>query len=172
MSRSQTMYLDTRDLTRRLMLLNTKILPLKIKKGLAAAGNRLMMDTIVKEPTVPIKRPNYGVEWSGAIGTMSDRKPGELRASGALFVDGQKKRTSVHYGELATGKYQPTIYGGTPITPVTHEACIVFNAPYAAEQHNEWPDKTQPGAGRFYMSEKLYGSSAVYIALIARNIKL
>jgi len=160
-------------------LLNQKILPARIRAGLTAAGNRLMIDTVVGLPTTPIKRGGYGGVWGmnkyGAtyIKTSLDiRKAGELRASGALFVDGVKMRDTQHYGEFATGKYQPQAYGGTPIPPMSHEACVVFNAPYAAKQHERLPIKTEPTAGMHFMSEKIYGNANTYITLIVEAIRL
>lgn len=161
--RSKEMHLDMSQVMRNMTRLNVVVMPAKIKMGLTLAGNRFMMDCIVEPPTVPIKRPGY---------TEADREAGELRASGALFVDRIKKRTTVHYGELATGKYQPTSYGGTPILPMSHEACIVFNAPYAAKQHESFPTKTEPTAGRYFMSTKLYGNAIKYMGILARAIKL
>ena len=175
MLRSQKMHLDTRQVESRMRLLNMKIMPAKIRVGLTMAGNRLMIDVITQTPTAPIRRPGYGMWTPGRHGdsfAASDRKAGELRASGALFVDGIKKRTSIHYGELATGKYQPNVYGGTPIAPFSHEACVVFNAPYAAEQHQMWPRKTEQGAGMHFMSAKLFGNSVEYIAIITQAVKL
>ncbi len=166
--KSEIMNLDTREVQSRMALLNRTILPAKIKRGLTMGGNRLMIDVIIESPTAPIRRSDKFI--SGYLD--SDRKAGELRASGALFVDGTKKRTTVHYGEFATGIYQPNSYGGTPILPFSHEACVVFNAPYAAEQHNSWPKKTQGGAGMHFLSTKLYGNAVEYIAVIARVIKL
>jgi len=169
--KSQQMHLDMSEVTRNLTRLNVVIMPAKIRMGLTGAGNRFMVDAVVESPTTPIKRPGYG-GWSGGIWTASGRHAGELRASGALFVDGVKKRTTVHYGEMATGVYQPTVYGGTPILPMSHEACVVFNAPYAAEQELQWPEKTQEGAGMHFMSEKLYGNAPIYMGILARAIRL
>ncbi len=169
--KSEMMHLDTREVEARMALLNKVIMPAKIRRGLTMAGNRLMVDAVVKIPTVPIRRKPYG-GWAGAGWMASGRHAGELRASGALFVDGVKKRTTKHYGELATGVYQPATYGGTPIMPMSHEACVVFNAPYAAEQHNAWPEKTEPTAGRYYLSEKLYGKAVEYIGIIAEAVRL
>jgi len=169
--KSEIMHLDTRMVQSRMNDLNRRILPSKIRAGLAGAGNRLMIDVVIEEPTAPIRRPGYG-GWSGGIWLASGRHAGELRASGALFVDGVKKRTTVHYGEMATGRYQPHTYGGEPILKGSHEACVVFNAPYAAEQHEAWAKKTQPRAGMYYLSNKLYGNAVIYMGIIARAIKL
>ena len=167
--KSEIMHLDTREVERRMALLNRKIMPLNIRRGLTMAGNRLMIDVIVESPTAPIRRPGYGNVLSRVI---PERRAGELRASGALFVDGIKKRTTIHYGEFATGKYQPSSYGGTPILPFSHEACIVYNAPYTAEQHNSWPDKTQPGAGMYFLSTKLYSNAIEYMGIIVKEMRL
>lgn len=169
--RSEVMQLDMREVETRMQLLNEKILPGKIRKGLTMAGNKFMVDTVAGVPTVPIRREPYGA-WSGGVWRSSGRHAGELRASGALFVDGVKKRTTVHYGEMARGRYQPTEYGGTPIPPMSHEACVVFNAPYAATQHESFPSKTQKGAGMYFMSKKLYSNAVEYIAIVAESIRL
>ena len=146
--KSEMMHLDMSEVKARIALLNQTIMPAKVRRGLTMAGNRLMIDVVIEPPTAPIRRPGYGGTWSSKGWTASERRAGELRASGALFVDGVKKRTSGHYGEFATGKYQPIKYGGTPILPMSHEACVVFNAPYAAEQHEQWPKKTEPKGKR------------------------
>jgi len=164
MLRSKEMYLDMSQVQRRMNMLNHVILPTRIRAGLTAAGLKLMNDTVTGLPTMPIRRPGYPA--------LSMRQAGELRASGAVFVDGKKKGSSVKYGEMATGKYQPSTYGGTPILPMSHEACIVFNAPYAAEQHESWPSKTEPTAGMYYMSTKLYANGVEYIAIVAKAMRL
>ena len=169
--KSEMTHLDMSKVMRNMALLNRKILPMRIKRGLTAAGNRFMIDIVIESPTAPIKRPGY-FAWTGASAVAAERKAGELRASGALFVDGIKKRTAIHYGEFATGKYQPTSYGGTPILPMSHEACIVFNAPYAAIQHETFPTKTEPTAGMYFMSTKLYGNAIEYMGILARTIRL
>jgi len=167
--KNEVMHLDMREVEARMRLLNRVILPAKARRGLTMAGNRLMIDAVIASPTVPIRRSD---KYPFGYPPQTSRLAGELRASGALFVDGVKKRTSTHYGEFATGKYQPEHYGGTVIVPMSHEACVVFNAPYAAEQHNQWPTKTQPGAGMYFLSAKLYGNSVEYIAIVARAIQL
>jgi hypothetical protein len=144
--------------------LDKQIMPKRLKAGLAAAGHKLMVDTVEGLPTTPIKRPGYSPK--------DKRIPGELRASGATFVNGVRTSNSVVYGEGATGMYKPTIYGGEPITPGNYEACVVFNAPYAAIQHEQFPSKTQRGAGTHYLSEKLYGNAEEYIAIIASAARL
>jgi len=175
--KSGAIELDMSEVIRNMGILTNQIMPAKIRKGLMAAGNRLMIDAVTSTPTVPIKRPGYGGTWSegkgyGDVWTASERRAGELRASGALFVDGIKKRTTMHYGEFATGKYQPEFYGGTPIPKNSHEACIVFNAPYAAEQHEEWPNKTEPTAGTNYLGGKLSENAMKYIRMVVDEIQL
>jgi len=179
MLRNREMVLDMSEVKRRMADLNLRILPGRIRRGLTIAGNRLMVATVVEEPTAPIKRGGYGGSWGTSEygptftrNSFDNRVAGELRASGALFVDGVKKRTTVRRGEFATGRYQPFAYGGAPILPGSHEACIVFNAPYAAEQHEQWPSKTEPGAGMRYLSTKLYGHAIEYIGIVAEAVRL
>ncbi len=163
MPSSKVMHLDASRAMRRLGLFNKRILPGKIRRGLTAAGTKFMTDVVISDPTTPIRRPGYA---------DLQRKAGELRASGALFVDGVKKGSTVKYGEKATGRYQPDKYGGLPIAPGSHEACLVFNAPYAATQHELFPAKTEPTAGKYYMSKKLYGNGVEYISIVAQAVRL
>jgi len=163
--KNQPMYLDMSAALRNLSYLERVHMPVKIKMGLRLAGMKLMQDTVTGLPTMPIRRAKQ-TETSPYGG---ERIPGGLRGSGALFVDGVKKATSVTHG---IALYQPAAYGGTPILPMSHEACVVFNAPYALEQHEEWPSKTEPTAGMHYMSIKLYGNAVEYIAIVARALKL
>lgn len=156
--------LDASEVVRRMNELNMVILPAKIRKGLELAGKKLMTDTVTGLPTTPIRRPGYPV--------TDGRQAGELRASGAVFVDGAKKADSTAYGETATGKYQPEVYGGTPLSRFSHEACVVFNAPYAATQHESFPRKTEPGAGTGYMGDKIRGNAAEYITIIVEAVRL
>ncbi len=169
--KSIIMELDTSEVTHNMDRLNNEIMPSKIREGLKLAGLRFMSDTVVGLPTMPIKRPGYPVVTS-AGGYVSRRVAGELRASGALFVDGTKKGTSRRYREKATGKYQPIDYGGTRIPRNSHEACLVFNAPYAARQHESFPTKTEPSAGMHFMATKLYDNGVEYIRMVAEAIKL
>ncbi len=161
--------LDMSEVERNMRRLNKRILPTKIRWGLTLAGSKLMTDVIVVEPTAPIRRSE---EWPMGYPPGSERLAGELRASGALFVDGVKKGDTVKRGEKATGRYQPLKYGGTRIPLMSHEACVVFNAPYAVEQHEAWPDKTEPGAGQHYLSKKLYGNAVEYIGIVAEVVRL
>ncbi len=163
MPKSKQFVLDMSQVRRRMVLLNRRIMPAKARKGLTEAGTRFMMDTVFVLPSTPIKRPDY---------VSTTRMAGELRASGALFVDGVKKGTTRKLGESAKGVYQPDKYGGIRIVPMSHEACVVFNAPYATTQHESFPNKSQPGAGTGYMREKLYGNGKTYIAIVARAVRL
>ncbi len=165
--KSKVMHLDMSKVRARMQLLNRRILPGKIRRGLTIAGTRFMTDTVTGLPSTPIRRSK-----DGNPPYRGSRKAGELRASGALFVDGVKKGDTIEFGEEATGKYQPGEYGGTPLVPTSHEACVVFNAPYAARQHEVFPNKTQEGAGIHFMSKKLYGNGVEYIAVVARSIRL
>ena len=162
--KSAEFVLDMSAVKRNMAMLNGAVLPAKIRGGLAMAGKALMNDAIETGYTTPIKRPGYGVG--------SNRLPGELRASGAVFVNHTKTANSKLAGEGATGKYQAQAYGGLPIGIGDYQACVVFNAPYAAIQHEAFPNKTEPTAGRFYLSSKLYGNSVKYIGIVARAIKL
>lgn len=155
--------LDVSEVKARMRLLNRRVLPRKIRRGLELAGTKFMHDVVIEQPTTPIHRPDYA---------SLSRKAGELRASGALFVGEVKKGNTQKMGEEATGRYQPQKYGGTRIRRGVYQACVVFNAPYAAIQHESFPDKTQPGAGMDYLRSKLYGNAREYIAIIARAVRL
>jgi len=159
------MSLDMSEVNHNLSRLNSTVMPTRIRAGLRLAGMKFMQDTVMGMPTMPIRRAK-GAEVTPYGG---ERLPGGLRGSGALFVDGVKKATSITHG---IPQFQPTAYGGTPIRLMRHEACVVFNAPYAAEQHEQWPYKTEHTAGMHYMSIKLYGNATEYVAIVARTVKL
>lgn len=165
MLRDLEMSLDISEVVSGMEKLNGVVMPAKIKAGLAAAGKQLMEDSVTGLPAMPIHRPEYS--------NVERRKAGELRASGAVFVDGKKTVGSggVDTGH-ATGRYQPTVYGGTPIPAMSHEACVVFNAPYASIQHEKFPVKTEPTAGRYFMSMKLFGNSVKYFTIVSEAIRL
>ncbi len=167
---SGAIVLDMSEVVRNMGRLTNQIMPAKIKKGLEKAGVALMVDAITVIDTVPIRR---GKDGKPAYPPEEGRKAGELRASGAVFVDGRKiNKTSVSYGEGAIGIYQPELYGGTPIPRNSHEACVVFNAPYAATQHETFPDKTEPTAGTDYLGGKLSENAMKYIKIVVDGIKL
>ncbi len=158
------MTLDMSEITKGMKKLDV-LMSMRLTKGLTKAGKKLLSDTGTGISTVPIKRPGYGV--------LTTRQAGELRASGAVFVDGVKKAGAEGLNtEHATGRYQPQYYGGTPIFIWNREACIVFNAPYAAKQHEKFPVKTEPTAGRYYLSRKLYGNGVEYMEIVAEELKL
>ena len=161
---SGAIVLDMSEVIRNMGILTNQILPAKMRRGLEKAGVALMVDAITVIHTVPIRRPDY---------EDPNRNAGELRASGAVFVDGKKSsKTSASYGEGAQGIYQPDAYGGAPILKNSHEACIVFNAPYAAEQHEVWPMKTEKTAGTDYLGGKLAENAIKYIRIVVDEVKL
>jgi len=162
--RSGAIKLDMSEVIRNMGILTNQIMPAKMRRGLEKAGVALMVDAITVIHTVPIRRPDY---------EDPNRNAGELRASGAVFVDGKKSsKTSASYGEGAQGIYQPDAYGGAPILKNSHEACIVFNTPYAAEQHEVWPMKTEKTAGTDYLGGKLAENAIKYIRIVVDEVKL
>ena len=161
----------------RTRMLNTVVMPARTRAGLGAAGVKWLFDAIYEPPTVPIHRNirfgEYGPAMSAGYGGNDTREPGELRASGAVFVNHAKVKSAMGMStEMASGKYQPATYGGTPILPLVPQACVVFNAPYAAEQHEAWEQKTNPGSGMHYLSLKLYAHGVEYMAIIAQAVRL
>ena len=168
--KSMVIRFDMSEVLRNMGILTNQIMPAKIKKGLERAGVALMVDAVTDRYTVPIRR---GKDGEPAYPPEDDREAGELRASGAVFVDGKKaKAMPREYWENATGMYQPEVYGGASIKQNNHEACIVFNAPYAAEQHEEWPTKTEPTAGTKYLGGKLSENAIKYIKIVASEMRL
>jgi len=113
-------------------------------KGLAAAGEMLMIDAITVEPKCP-------VDTTSLIGSAS------------VFVEGEKKADSPFGVPGTASRYDPSkvyvdykaVEGEDTFAPDILEAVVVFNAPYAAKQHEEWPDKFEPGCGIHFMSTKI-----------------
>ena len=150
MPKPLTMTLDTHDFDRKFGILMKKVMPAKMRKGLAKAGTALMEDTIMDLPSTPLLTS-------------------ALRGSGAVFVDMVKKDDSSRH------KFQ----GAADFQPLSAEegnkgmvADIVFNAPYAAKQHEEFPTKSYPGAGMKYMETKMVGGAFKYMEIIATEVKL
>jgi len=174
---SNTMYLDDVAMRGRVRLLEHVVMPAKVRAGLGAAGTRWLSDCIMEPPTAPIHRTltrsEYGMGIVAGYGGTDTREPGELRASGAVFVNRAKVKSALGMStEMATGKYQPGTYGGTPIIPFIQQACVVFNAPYAMEQHEFWDEKTNPGSGKYYLSTKLYAHGIEYMGIVVQAARL
>ncbi len=163
-SRMGGFVLDTSGVLNGFVVLDKAML-LRVNNGLRLAGLKFMNDTVIGLPTVPIRRPT----WREPVPYGGRRTPGGLRGSGTTFVGKVKAGTTDKYG---TPEFQTNIYGGTPIMPLNPQACIVFNAPYAARQHEAFALKTEPTAGMYFMSTKLYGNGHQYMAIIARAIRL
>ena len=153
-----TIDLDSTEFMSKFHLFAFEMIPDRIKKGLAKAGEALMVDTIQEIPLTPILTS-------------------ALISSGAVFVDMKKVADSSKWAwrsgkSLATARVTSEDY-----QPDTAEAQnkgmvadIVFNAPYAAVQHESFPTKSYPGAGIKYMEKKLVGNADRYMSIIAAEM--
>ena len=120
------------------------------KEGVGEACEMLLNDTVVELPTAPV-RMTY------------------LRGSASVFVNGRFRRQSSH----GIARYLTR----TSSTKAQHNQIIgetVFNAPYSARWHENWPPSGRfrdPSAGIKYMERKLYGNAHKYFAHIAYKVK-
>lgn len=143
-------YMDTSEFEQLFGVKLTKDLGEKIVRGLGKAGKALMDDTVDDLPTTPILTS-------------------ALRASGAVFVDGKKVADSSQRNVGGAKDFQAV---NAEPTATSQTADIVFNAPYAAKQHEEFPVKSEPTAGMKFMEKKLVGNALKYFGIVADEVKL
>lgn len=145
-----SVYMDAEEFKWRFGVELTRDLGEKIKRGLAKAGVALMEDTVEELPTTPILTS-------------------ALRGSGAVFVAGEKVGDSSRHRVGQAVDYQ-----ANTAEPTATDTCadIVFNAPYAAKQHEEFPRKSEPTAGMKYMERKMVGGGMRYFGIVADEVKL
>ena len=116
--------------------------------GVAAALKQFMGDIVKEMPTVPILTS-------------------ALRGSITYFVDNVLKGDSTAYG-------LPTFQERTSTDKMEGKGVLGVlgvNAPYATIQHEDFPHKSAPGAGRFYVLRKLIRSARHYVDIIVRTTK-
>ena len=150
MRRPLKMVMDTSQFEARFGVLMSAVMPAKIRKGLAKAGTEWMEDTVMDIPSTPLLTS-------------------ALRSSGAVFVNRVKKDSSARHRFTGAIDFQPAMaeQGNKGFV-----ADVVFNAPYAAEQHESWPSKSYPGAGMKYMEIKMINNSFKYMGIVAKEMKL
>lgn len=132
----------------------------RAKKGLTRAGELLMQDSILVEPKAP-------VDTTSLIGSASVFVEGEKVADSVYGVPGTESR----YDQRQYVNYQAT-EGEDTFLPNTYQADVVFNAPYAAIQHEQYPKKWEPGAGVHYISSKIGMFITRYLDAIYAKINM
>ena len=132
-----------RMMTSRLEQLRLKETPRRARVGLTLAGEMLMQDSILVEPKAP-------VDTTSLIGSASVFVEGEKVADSAYGVPG----TTSRYDQREYVDYR-AVEGEDTFLPDTYQADVVFNAPYAAVQHEQYPKKAEPGTGMHYISTKI-----------------
>jgi hypothetical protein len=140
---NQNPIFSRRMMTQRLEQLRLRETPRRAKAGLREAGWLLLVDSVTLEPKAP-------VDTTSLIGSAS------------VFVDGDRVRDSPYGVPGTESRYDQRVFqnyraydGEEHFVPNTHIAEVVFNAPYAAEQHEKWPNKFESGAGMHYISTKI-----------------
>lgn len=120
------------------------------RDGVASACTELLDDTVQDVPTAPV------------LNTY-------LRGSASVFVNGILRAVSKH----GIPRYLATTSSTrAPAFSIVGET--VFNAPYSAQWHENWPPRgrfSDPTAGIHYLSTKLYGNIAKYISTIAAHMR-
>jgi hypothetical protein len=127
------------------------------ERGMGFAGVRLMRDTIMDMPTVPLEE-------------------GTLRGSGTVHVQGVHKETAPNVGGNPTPN---TTEIPKPVGADLIDATVGFNTPYAAYQHEGVrrdgthivKNYTQAGSGAKYLEKKLIGNRSIYLGLAANEIR-
>lgn len=121
------------------------------EKGVGRACLRLMRDSVMEQPRVPIDKST-------------------LRGSGSMFVQGDLKGTSESMAS-AGGKPTPATQSLDKGNSDVVVGEVGFNTPYAAHLH-EHPEYefTEPGSGGKYVEAKLAANQERYMRIIAKSI--
>jgi hypothetical protein len=143
----------------RLFQLTRREIPRRAKMGLARAGAQLLFDAVTLEPKAP-------VDTTSLIGSASVFVEGEKTLDSPYGVPGTESR---YEGNPPYTDYKAT-EGEVYFEPGKMFADVVFNAPYAAEQHELWPNKVEEGAGCHYISVKIGTYIGKYLDMIYDRI--
>ena len=142
------MDLDTRMFDRNFTKFMNKGMIASIRKGLKHALLSLMQDICDEGPIAP-------------------KDTGALRGSITVFVNKYLVGNSSNYGPTT---YQQRV-DTDPAYRDGEEGKLVVNAPYATVQHEDWPVKHEPGAGRYFVMQKLVMLKKKYANIVADEMK-
>lgn len=145
--RGMTVEMDTREFERDLDRFMGKSSIVGLRKGLGLAWTELMKDIVAEIPTAPILTS-------------------ALRGSITVFVNNRL---------ITTPKYGIPLFrqqkSAEPKWGKGEEALLVVNAPYATIQHENFPTKSEPGAGMFYVLKKMKQYGRKYVKIVVDEVK-
>jgi len=148
--RGMSVEMDTREFERDLDRFMLKDAIIGLRKGLGLAWTELMKDIVSEIPTAPILTS-------------------ALRGSITVFVNKILVGDSSQY--QSGGENYRQLKNTEPKWNKGEEALLVVNAPYATVQHENFPDKSEPGAGRFYVLRKLVQFAPKYGKIVVDEVK-
>ncbi len=148
--RGMTVELDTSDFEPKLDKFMAKSAIVGLRKGLGLAWMELMRDIVYEIPKIPLLTSAL----RGSMTVFVNRKlfgdSSKYQAGGEIFRERKSTEPKWNKGE---------------------EALLVVNAPYATVQHEKFEQKSQPGAGRFYVLNKLRRFGRKYGKIDADEVK-
>jgi hypothetical protein len=129
-----------------------------VERGLALAGSRILQDSILEIPAVPLEE-------------------GTLKGSGSVHVNGKFVEKSASVGGNPTPNTDQ-IMSEIKLRD-TMSALVGFNTPYAAYQHEEErqdgthkvTNYTHSGSGGKFLEKKLFGNASRYLEIVARTLR-
>lgn len=142
--------INVSDMMRRLEIYS-RLAPQAAQKGMGAAVSQLLNDSIMRAPTVPLDK-------------------GTLRSTGGAYVDTVRVEKS-NWPDTAPERGHRAAERSDDSSARFIVGAVGFNTPYAAKVH-EYPHNFQePGAGNFYLTEKLVTRHKLYIDIIAARLR-
>ena len=117
------------------------------RKGLGMAMTVLMADVAEEVPTAPILTS-------------------ALRGSMTVFVN----KVVFALSKFGIPTFQ-SIRNSEPQWKDGDEGVLVVNAPYATVQHEEYPAKSEPGAGMYYVLKKLVMFRMKYAQIVVNELR-
>lgn len=158
---------SAKDMLGKLTFLEKVMTPIRVKRGLAKAGAELLRDSVELVPKAP-------VDTTSLIGSASVFVNGAWWSDSPFGVPGTKSFRGVDHDPAEYTDYK-THEGEGVDDPDWFVADVVFNAPYAADQHEIWPNKQGirvQGAGIHFISFKIGLYYGHYMQTITSEIYL
>ncbi len=147
---NMTVEMDARKFEKDLTRFMTKSAIKGLRRGLGLAWMELLRDIVYEVPKIPVLT-------SALKGSMT------VFVSNRLFGDSSKHQAG---GEIYRERKSTE-----PKWNKGEEALLVVNAPYATVQHENFPTKSEPSAGMFYVLKKVKQYGRKYVRIVVDEVK-
>ena len=149
--RGMSITMDTKEFEKDLDRFMTKNSIAALRRGLGKAWMQLIDDIALEQPTIP-------VDTSALISSIT------------VFVNKRLFGTSSKYRQGSPVNYQQR-KSTEPDYHKGEQALLVVNAPYATVQHEDFEQKSKPGAGMFFVSRKVRQYGKKYVQIVIHEVK-